>query len=557
MHFTRFLVLLLLLSKVVPLASQAPAMEINWHYQEGQDQKIELWISPEKGLPLEYQLLDAEIISVRLSEGRLKKPLDYSYQQDRLKIRVPGPLDQRARIYVKYQIAWSEIQESPFISLLKPGLALNALNMEEESPSGIAGLLFPAPASGKAQKLSLALVCKEGLNLELPLELDIIVRDGARISRFFISEEPLQMEKFYLAIGDFRRFDPDDVLSSLEEQKEALADQKLTQFQSRHQALIDYIAQEKPRIFTRDEIKELMTLEDQGLRPFFPALLEIAGQGMNATTKELSILQRYFPAQWKFHWAELNRRRLSPSVWKSILKKHWKQGDSSAVFWQFYIENYLSDQGLSWQDTVQSTLTKRQKWYLDQAEYFLHRKRPISLNLSYRMKHAQNKMAFYIEHEDTSSVLPFNLAGEAILKSDTILFTHWLWVESRDTVFVELDESPRALYLKSDSTAFIQIIEERPLNFLLFDLSQRQKPKQRRQALLALLETSNSRLLATVIGIALDSDDRELQLLALQKVNKLKPEGRQKIQSSLESLAQQNKDVKIKQKAQALLKFEP
>ena len=71
--------------------------------------------------------------------------------------------------------------------------------------------------------------------------------------------------------------------------------------------------------------------------------------------------------------------------------------------------------------------------------------------------------------------------------------------------------------------------------------------------MLKLLESAQPKLLTTVVGVALDSEDPELRKLGLEKFSSLRPDGKNRLRSSLEAMAQDEADVKLKQKAQELL----
>ena len=126
-------------------------------------------------------------------------------------------------------------------------------------------------------------------------------------------------------------------------------------------------------------------------------------------------------------------------------------------------------------------------------------------------------------------------------------------MKQQDTLFIEIAEAPRSLYLDPDPWGLISWRENRPLTYLLYDLSQGPSPKIRRQALLKLLESAQPKLLTTVVGVALDSEDPELRKLGLEKFSSLRPDGKNRLRSSLEAMAQDEADVKLKQKAQELL----
>lgn len=555
MHLFRFWSLLFICINALNLAAQHPSIELNWDFKEGGDQYFEGWIKAQKLDSNYYYLEGAEILSLRLSEGRLKQKLDYHYDSKRLAFKLPAEADDRARVYLEYKIPWEHLERSAFVSLLEPGLVLNALNMESNQGSGKLGLVFPAPADASKQWLRLNIATADDLNIEAPLDLEFQAVEGSNLVRFYRSEEPLSMQDFYLAIGSFRRFDPEEVLADLKSQELALEDQRIENFQSKHHDLLNYIAREKDYMFTREGLLGLSEIEAATMAPIFPSLGSLDAE-LYQQRISLAILQEFYPDEWQFHWANWNRKALDAEKWEALLKDQYEKQDSSFLFWRFYLEDYLAQYQLAWTDTL-GMQRGSDSLRLAKAKYFLKRRKSMPVQLNYRMNFREARMELYLKHRDTTQNLILEWQGEAYLKNDTLLFKRINSLKAKDTLFIAVPESPRAVYLNPDPYQLVFLAEERPLNFLLFDLSQRNKPQLRRRAMLNLLENAKPSLKATVIGLALDSEEKELQHLALDKVNELKPDGRARLQSTLEALAAQNEDVKLKQKAAALLRSEP
>lgn len=555
MHFYRLTGLLLLTLLSSKGLAQSAQVRVNWFYSEGETQVFEAWLKSSEQGPQQWRLQNAQIQEVRLSEGREKQELEFLYEGDALTYTVPENSNPNHEVYLRYTISWSKLKASPFINLLGPGLVLNVLNMEDDLGNGTYGELFPAIYYGSTQDFQLALKLADDLKLSLPLELDFRVEEPGLQTLFYREELGLNMRDFYLALGDFRRFEPEDIAMDIEEQQRALEDERIDAFQGRYLDVINYVGLAADWMFTREGMLGLSGIEPSNRAPEFPRLEEVS-RSLEDKRIELAIIQEFFPEQWPYHWVQFAQKRMPDSAWAQLLRSHLNAGDSGLLFWQSYLEHELHQRKLSWKDTAK-TLEAKDSLLLARATYFLRRRKPLKLQVQYRMNFQEQEMRLITSSADTNLSILVELSGLAYLKADTLDWKLEDIIGPQDTLSLPIPESPRALYLNEDSSGLIIWEETRPLNFLLYDLSQRNRPQQRRAALLNLLETANPRLKATVVGIALDSGDPELQHLALDKVSELRPDGRLRLQSTLEALADQNEDVKLKQKARALLQSKP
>ena len=550
MHRSAFCALLFILFYASSLSAQQGSIEINWHYQEGQSQLLETWIHPVDRSESCYILRSAIIEEVRLSEGRLKDFLPYQYEGDRLCFKLPAEADTKARVYIRYRIDWSTMESSAFIALLEPGFVLNALNVEAPSGNGDAGQLFPAPADGDKQMMRLNLSLPEKLSLESPLKTEFEVTKDKALSLFLKSEQALCMSDFYLAIGDFRHFDLDDVQESIADQNMILEDQKIEDFQGRHQDLINYIAREKDWMFTREGLLGLSGIKASTTVPGFPKKEDLKGSA-NHLAIQIAILEEFFSEDWQQHWAQYWKEKMSDTDWQEMLRKYKAEGNENPLFWEYYMAYYLESKGLSWADTNQS-LRPQDSLEIVKARFFQKSRKALVVDINYRLMARENRLYLYTKFAD-SIVLPTEITGQLSFQADSQRFDIKANLKQQDTLFIEIAEAPRSLYLDPDPWGLISWRENRPLTYLLNDLSQGPSPKIRRQALLKLLESAQPKLLTTVVGVALDSEDPELRKLGLEKFSSLRPDGKNKLRSSLEAMAQDEADVKLKQKAQELL----
>lgn len=555
MHYYRICTLLLPLFIAVSSPAQEKQVRLNWQFAEGEKQHFEAWLKADFSGLVQWRLQDAQIEELRLSEGREKQELEYEYDGNLLHYTIPEGRNEHLEIYVRYAINWGDLVASPFINALEPGLVLNVLNIEEGLGNGALGVLFPAPMDGGPQDFQLAVKIPRSLKVSLPMELNFKVQEKEEQSLFYEKVATLNMRDFYLALGDFRRFKPEDIALDIEEQQRAVEDERIDAFQERYMGVINYVANAAEWMFTRQGMLGLSGIQPSDRAPDFPALHE-APRSLEEKRIELAILQEFFPKEWPYHWTKFVQERLADSTWKQLLERRFNGGDTGKLFWRSYLEMELHQHKLEWADSARE-LSSQDSLYMARARYFLEARSPLRLGLNYRMNFKDRDLQLIISHEDTALSILIELRGKAYLQADTMEWRIEAPITNKDTLHLPISESPRAVYLEPDPSGLLIWEEHRPLNFLLYDLAQRNRPLIRRAALLSLLESANPRLLATVIGIALDSGDPELQHLGLDKVNELRPDGRQRLQSTLEALANQNEDVKMKQKAKSLLQIKP
>lgn len=552
---SKFFFTLLFLSLGLGFLHAQDQADLSLEYKEGEGVKGELWLSTdlqEKTILL--RLFGAEVDEVRLSQGRLKQALNYRFSKDTLLIQIPSDLDKRSRIYIAYHYTWEQLAKSPFVELLEPGMVFNAFNLEEGARSGTPGWIIPSRL-GSYDMLKIGLLFPRELNPELPLEADYEIElDESQKLIYYRSNAPVDLSAFYLVFGDFRRFDPEDVLEDLQENEALLARSRLAQFEANFQGVLTFVSHRYGQILTDENLQTLSDLEPQvAPQGFWTEGLE-KQMNLDQQNRSYSIIASFEKGDLFTTWLQYAKGLLGVEQWRQNLKKHFENGDTSQLFWSYLMEGYLEEKGLSWQDSLKVSLSENQRMHLNIAKTALKRKKPLDFKLSYRFKSSREGMEFYLEQPDSNVSISGSLDLRAVLK-DTIINTIVPFeIGTLETVFVPISESPRSIYISPVSSPFLRFLEERPLSYWLYDLNKAPSGGQKREALIKLLEIANPNLLATVIGIALDSGEPELQLLALSRVNDLRVDGLKRLESTLKSLAKESSNVKLMQKADSLVK---
>lgn len=546
-----------LLALFLPLFGLGQSLgDLSLEYQEGGSIEAEFWVQQAFGKTLELDLFQANIREVRLSQGRLKDSLSYTYDFEKLRVSLPDNLDPRSRIYIRYSYSLETIQNSPFFELLKPGIVFNLYNLEEGARSGVPGWLIPANQT-PYQELKLGLLFPQDLKPGLPLEEDyaIELKDRRKLV-YFYNEDALDLAAFYLVLGEFRRFDPEDFLEDLEEKEDFLRRGKLALFQEKYSRLLDFVAANKSLIWTDEQLENLMALEVLPDPPTFLSAesLETKYVSSHRAMQNAILASHYTGKELSDQFHQFWKATLGPQAWQENLDLALERGDTSVLFWDYYSQWQLAQRDLVWQDSINVQKSEVERHYISILAAAQKRKAPLALKVSYRLKAQESRLYFYLSQPDTSLRFSSSLKGEMLFKDEVKSFSTNFSLGEADTVFIDLEKSPLSLYLEPRENALLSFEEiGRPINYLLYDLSKAPSAEKRRSALLSLLEKAGPNLMATVVGIALDSGDPQLQQLALDKVKDLRPGGRARLESTLKAMALEQSNVKLMQKAKRIV----
>jgi hypothetical protein len=550
MHRAYFLILLLATAQSLNGQKQSSSVELNWSYNEGGDQYFEAWIRPAiRSGEVCYWLKSAEVISVRRSEGRLKENLNFSQESGKTCIILPKNFTARSRIYIGYKMTKESFESSPFISLLHPGFVLNALNIDNAQGQGELGLLIPAPISKSFASCRLSLSVDQTLPVSSPWDLEYQLNDITEKTLFFYQKNAFDLSHFHLTVGDFNTVDPEQAMEEIAFQKQTAEDAQIENFSKSHLAMIEFIAQDLNRLFTRERLLELSSAKAAILKPELPRYSDL-NESKEELKIKMSLVQEHYPAKWQYKWAEFWQQRLDPLEWQRVLEQRKEKEDSSLIFWDYYLQAYLAETGLSWADS--NKWNGKAEGRMMNAKYFIKRRKVLDLAISYQMQAAENKLYIHINRVD-SLPLALSFSAKAFLRLSKDSIQQEKRIRAKDTITWSLTESPIVVYVQDDSWGLFNYVESRPLNYLLYDLSKAPNPGLKEDALLELLATENPNLLAMVIGVALDTGDPELQHLALNRVTDLQTNGKARLKTTLQEIAANSEDVKLKQKATQLL----
>lgn len=498
------------------------------------------WQSAQPGNQMIWQLKGAQNLAVFLEEGRIKGPLDFTYQADTLQVHTFQQLSFNSRVMMRYQISRQALEEQGIYASLEQGFLLYPLNLAADQP--YADLAHLIPISALPCDMSFQIEQGAGQFIHLPYEPSFVVEDGSK-AYWFYDQKAASLSQFYLALSGDEDWEPKDYWRDKEALELALKEQRLSAVKSRFKAWAQHLSKKGYEI----NEEQWLSFEEEplGEEGFFFRPHELA---QDRPTLSLNAARSF-----ALHLG-LSKAELAPLEWaffggdeewrQAFFKQRIQEGPQGLFFWQLYEADWQARQqafdGENCASPGWATL-----WVETQAW--------PKLDFSYRFL-AREKKLYLTTRSSDSSGLAFPARLEAIFKDSSIFRDFCFRILPHDTVLLDLNKAPLSLQFSYPQQPPVEIREARPELYYLYDLSKSKDPMRKREALQSLLNTKNLGLLATVIGVALDSGEEDLQLLALAEVNRLNVNGLQRLDSTLKALAQEAKVPKVMQKAQALVR---
>jgi len=559
---------LLFISSFLSLSGQRKiaSVELAFRFTTAQEIQLKALVCPESwSAKTEITLLKANNVQVSLLRAGSRKNIQFDYDGKIVSINfleLPHPL---AQLEIRYTLSKEFLEQSAAWQYLDGGFLLNDFNMAAGSTlNAEAGLLFPC--FNRAEHYwSLNLVVPVNWKVSSPFKEDFQVELYGEVAHYFSSAQAQNPASLFLAAGPFKSDEPERILKELaeREEEEALmqiseAERLTRQLQKDYADLLAFIAVKKLEPWTQKDLEKLLKPTKLYSKLYLKHAMLAPGtkKEVNFLTDQKILLNSAESAVQASLWQEeYYQQLLGKDYLDAYLHKRFSMGLMQREHsWNLYLNRYLASEGLALADTFRlrdTTLPLNTREYLSTASALYKKRAAISLGLSYQYSYPRKAMRLIISQPDSNLFGQINLSALAIAATDSLAASFNLHFNRRGTISWPLAGAPRSMNieLKSEKWNFFTLNEQRPETYYLYDFSRSQDPLRKRKALLALLETSNANLLATVMGIAIDSGERDLQILALQKAEKLNAIGKQKLAESIKLLSEQSEDVKLKQKA--------
>jgi hypothetical protein len=500
-------------------------------------------------------LRNAEIDSIVLKQGRLKNKLAFVYQNDHLTVPLAAAQLPLSTIVIFYQLHFPAIKESPFYQNLDPGFAINALNKtEKEAGFGLMGNFYPCPP--EPHYLDLNLKLNRALAVAHNNDVTYEVKTPQGRAYYTEAKEKVTSQDFYLIVGNLEILSDEALEEQLAYTVAQQREQSALQIETQLGNYIDYLARETNWLPTTDELVSIDNNEKEtnNLSGFF-----ILEQSLPASMQNEHLLRQLATLQATkadtFYSSKLlyafYRERIGEEWRAELLRTNFPQGLEPLYFyWSEYANLYMEEIGKDWTDSLslppdsishtpeqaqirvgQSLRTGRVRW-------------PVSGHLAYRYR--RDTLSLVLNEVDTSFSNWFNSELKIYTRDSSFTRSLSFHPQYQDTVLLPLPESPFNLRVEKDGFGLFNFTEDRPQAYDLFELSRAENLAVKQRALTKLLNTQNPNLLATVVSIALRSEEPLLQKKGLEQFSRLNPQGLKKVKGALDDLRQQNGNAELK-----------
>lgn len=546
----------------IPLLSQSPLkeVELSLPFQPGKaSSHLVAYLSFKQYSNDSLRLIfSLPADSVKFEQGRVKQKLSFRQKKNELILDLPKDLDARSRIVVYYQFQWQE-GKSPYLQKSGKAWVLNALNLvEKEKTFAQPGFLYPV-IDNQPHHLKVNLHLPQKLNFELPGKLEYTVSSEKSNYYFTATEKPIKAESFYLVLGDF-----EDAEEFVEEEGLAQAlrgNLAAIQIEQKIGDALSYFSTQSGRLLVEGDLEKIARVENFDTSGFF-----LQAHDVDANPETMALLKAaalYFSKgnkseANKLHYAYFENKLGENWELKFLHKQLGKKVNRPDFFWQQYLNRLLQEQNenLNLSDTSQLIAAPQSKndAYLWFAREMYKRRQPIKLTVNYRYLGSKSQQLLLFSQPDSMlrTAIPLEVliytAGEEVQH-----ISNFIQLGLNDTLRIPLRGAPNSLRLRVDSLLPVELNDQRPQTYLLYELGQGESPAIQQEALLALLNNSNQALKATVVGIGLGSKDARVQMRALQAVESLNASGKAKIELSLRNLAKNASVSIVQQKARELI----
>lgn len=542
--------LLSLLIFLTFIFSASAQMRLQWHWPVFPASQVEVTATlqlhsiPEVKDTLVLQFFNHYVQDIRLRQGRIKEHLPYRHEQNTLRISL-AHIEHRRRssIEINYRININDSRWQAYLHRDSSLLVLSPYNLNGGA-SGPAGLWYPAPAK---QALFVRTDVRVPLQWEVlaPGALQFKVRGAKYYAAFRQMEEPRFSDHYFLAVGNFEQgstakdLDKDMKLSEMAEEQMLQA-----QTQMQLKELRDFLRKQGGPLLSDTIIKQLRGPAPSVNHPLLSPSHPWIASSAEAYYKQYAALQKLYPdtleAQllfWDFaaqHQSSSGRRRTLDSLWQAP--------QVPLLVTTLYARQYEEE----FPPALSGVLRK------EAQKLAMHLKNGGAIpqgNL--RMTYKKGEQQFWLMHTLKPAVaVPF---GYRIYLQDSIIEGTEVLRGAADTLRIALPQAPQSMTVEWwHAPAHITVYK--PDMYWLRALQKASSAAEGREALQALLRTKNLNLLATVLGIAMESPAARIRLLALQNYSRLPAAGKLRLKSTLQNMAQEDTNAALRQMAAEILK---
>ncbi len=485
---------------------------------------------------------------VRLLEGRLKDSLSFQHKSDRLTVQLPSSLSS-AQIAIAFTINTTGLDSSQFQKTAE-FLAFHPYKLQGQNLTAPAGYFFPA-FSGKASPLAINLSFPAGQNSGTPGTLSFITKnaDGS-ISHFWDSYASYTPEDFFLIVGRFEEFEPEDLSEEFDFVVIDTRGLKAERVAGRLEPLLSYLGKNRPNDSTLLLVDSLAARETGNYYLKSSDLSELHAE-------DYQLLRSYARHQMKLTEPQIEDTLLAFGAYrygeKWLFELHalrWQQRDDLSAdhkkrAFKARFKHYLAANPWLEKELLAVSQNFRDSLFKSLL--------PAYLEVDFRYVAADGKL--YVNYrQDTNKAPAYPIPVKVLVATAEDSLVHYDFlpaVEGR--LGIELAGSPYFVDLTAGQYFPGRYSQQKPDTYHLYALAKAQSREAKREALLALFKTANPNLFSTALGIAMTDEDAAIRLAAVEQAEKLNAAGRQKLKDSLTELSQSDPNSQVQNLARILV----
>lgn len=507
-----------------------------------------------------------DINYIKLREGRLKGDLKFGQSSGKLRIETSDIRTQKCEIEIDYNIDLNARSFKEFVDQESVELAFNLGNLVPGRAIGKSGVFFPSKEKDVFYfKANITLPRK--INCGLPGQLQYVVNHKGKFqSQFWQSKTQISSEQFYFVLGDFLEFDEVEFQEELLMESISFEKRLAEEAKKSMKEVISYLEIYNPNagvlMWTDKEILAIDSLaalrnsflwveeentnsrwaKNQFVRDQLLFIKAAKGDSTIASLWHLEYLGKKEGAPWRmeflqrkwddFEAGKAGKRELAL---KSKVLEWLSESDANA-FQNFILKDEKPMKGKNWE--IAQRIMENNKIPKIEIEYFYkdEKEHLVILQKDSSQKPIPIAYKFSVFDTDAKDVYQGFSSGNY---GDTLIFPQ--------------KGAPRAVIFEFQASFPADFVIPKSDNYDLFLYANGDNEKQKKEALFRLFETKNRNLYSTVLGLAMDSNEADIRLEAVNRAEDLAIPGQQKLKSLILELAQRDRDPEVRKQAKLLV----
>lgn len=494
------------------------------------------------------------VSGVKLREGRLKAPLDFTHSESVLTITLPEKAREKVNVEIEYIIDMDDPEMELFVQSTEGVLAFNSMNANVGKPMGRVGMFFPAIA-GDPFVMKLNVSTDENENIGFPGFEEYKVSFDGGMAHFWKSKGTLLPESFYLIIGTFEEFDAEEIEEEfmlgeivLKQMKFEKSKRSVSPYMQLYGLEVNSIADSEYAIVDSLSKKDFSSYF---LQPGdLPKVTEEQYKKEAAIALYLSDEEEEEASQ---KHESAYRKKYGDTWWQSRMNEKWKNRKQLS---QNHLEKVLTYRLMQYRKHNPQYMAAIGSAELDTGliKLVMDTREMPSVSFSYR--YISGDTALYVSYKQDTAVTPvYHFPVRIAIVAGEMKDTAWRVVRQPEGRFkVHFERAPNMASIGVGHYFVGTIHDNKPDTYNLYQLSNAKTKDEREEALMGLFETSNPNLFSTALGIAMDDENPEIRSKAIAYATDMNAAAQRKLKDTLINLSKNDPNAEVREKADVLVK---